>query len=152
MIPFDLRVKNYIGFVVPEENKDCLGEMRHFELSPVDYNKKSGRYLMHIPELMPFIMEDCGIWCFNGLNSLQVANNMKTDDRPYSEDVKIIAHVKYMKESTFVGNKDSMNGSYIPLLPGVKFLIQFLDNDINSGQIIRQIPHDIEFRLTDMGG
>lgn len=146
MIPYDLRVKDFIGMIVYEKDSN-MGEMKFFEYSPVDYKKKTGRYLVHIPELMPFLKEaKDGIWCYNAMNTLQIDNNMKTGDRPFS--TKVVAQVKYIQNSTIKGNKDSMLGAYTPMLPGVKYIIKFVENDINSGHIMRQILHDTEFKLT----
>lgn len=150
MIPYDLRVKDFIGMIIYEKDSN-MGEMKYFEYSPVDYKKKTGRYLIHIPELMPFLKEaKDGIWCYNAMNTLQIANNMKTDDRPYSD--KVVAQVRYIQNSTIKGNKESMLGAYTPMLPGVKYIIKFVENDINSGHIMRQILHDTEFKLTQTEG
>jgi hypothetical protein len=138
MFPFDLRLKLYIGFTVAH--------------AALDEKFKSSRYMIHIPELMPFIGPEKGIWCFNGMNTLQIVDIIKprkpivgTHSRNIYGSVIYRDKTDDMRVGTI---KQGMIGKFSPLLPSVKYYIQFIENDINSGQIIRPVPYDIECKIT----
>lgn len=120
----DLTSKSFIGFIVP-------GKPRQ---DPIDKKNLTGRYLVHIPEIMYDIADDEGVWCYNDLNKLRI--NTYLEKYPNGP----IGHSKknpILEES----------GNYTPLLTGGKYLIKFTSNDLNSGHIIKPINYDVDYKL-----
>jgi hypothetical protein len=105
MFPFDLRYKRFIGIVLNPE----LKEAKETKLTKTKSGAK--RYKVHIPELMPFIKEDEGIWCFNSLFTT----------------TKII---------TPQGNIEEITGDNLSIKDGTQHFIRFIENDVNSGRIL----------------
>ena len=50
-----------------------------FPTSPIDFEGGGCRYLVHIPELMPFIEATDGIWCYSGIPNTQANKNGAND-------------------------------------------------------------------------
>lgn len=138
MHSFDLRDRDFIGFTVSN--------------SALDLVYKNSRYLVHIPELLPFVSPTEGIWCYNGLNKLQIVDSVIIDDVPvqptYEDTIygSVIHRLESIDPTTKL-IKQGMSGSYTPLLPSVKYFIKFIENDINSGIIHAPLPYDIECEI-----
>lgn len=94
----NLTQKEFLGKIIP---KGTSGE---FDL------KMKGRYKVHIPELLPHLEEDEGIWCKNHVHGWRIT---PSDSGEY--------------------------GSYYPLHPGTYVMVKFQSNDFNSGYIDRII-------------
>ena len=88
--------KEFIGQTVPKE----VEEFYDYELQ--------GSYKVHIPELMPHLEKDEGIWCKNHTNKWNIT---PSDVGEY--------------------------GSHFPLQPGTYVIVKFFDNDINTGYVDR---------------
>lgn len=104
----NLTQKEFIGHVVPKEVEEFY-----------DY-KLQGSYKIHIPELMPHLNNDDGIWCKNHTNKWNIT---PSDIGEY--------------------------GSHFPLHPGTYVVVKFFDNDINAGYIDRilsdyKVNRDVE--------
>ena len=110
MFPFDLRYRRFIGIVKNPDGKD-----------PMDtkiQKSKAGekRYKVHIPELMPFIDKEEGIWCYN--------SNFTTKNVITTKGI----------ETTF--------GDNLSIMDGKEHYIIFVENDINSCRIIEPTGND----------
>ena len=92
----NLTQKEFIGQTVPKDVDEFY-----------DY-KRQGSYKIHIPELMPHLEKDKGIWCKNHTNKWNIT---PSDVGEY--------------------------GSHYPLQPGTYVIVKFFDNDINSGYVDR---------------
>lgn len=88
--------KEFIGKVLPDKDTNQMG-----------------KYKVHIPELMPHMSEDQGLWCKNHVHSWRVTSS---DDGVY--------------------------GSYFPLHSGTHVIVKFYENDFNTGFITRIISDD----------
>lgn len=77
--------------------------------------KLQGRYKVHIPELMPKISKDKGIWCKN-----------------------------HVQKNRITSSDSGFYGSYIPLQPNTNVIVKFYTNDYNSGFIERIVSDDEE--------
>lgn len=93
----DLRDKDFIGKIVPNP---CKHEFYD--------TKQQGRYRVHIPDLMPHIEENIGIWCKNHTHKWRIT---PSDVGEY--------------------------GQYFPLQAGTYVIVKFHENDINTGYIDR---------------
>lgn len=89
----DLRQKSFLGIIL--ENIDPINR---------------GRYKVYIPELMPSISENKGIWCSNHVH-------------------------KWRYTDSDLGEY----GEYHPLQKGTTVMIEFFENDYNSGYIDRVV-------------
>jgi hypothetical protein len=94
----DLRHKEFLGRIVPKGSEKELDQ------------KMKGRYKVHIPELMPHLEEDKGIYCKNHVH------NWRLTDSDVGE-----------------------YGSYYPLHSGTYVMVKFYANDYNTGYIDRII-------------
>ena len=104
MFPFDLRFRRFIGIIIDPETEGAQ------ETKLAKTTKGQSKYKVHIPELMPFIDEDQGIW---GYNTHRTTRNVITQRGI---------------EMTF--------GDYLSLLDGTEHFIIFVENDINSCRIL----------------
>jgi len=77
--------------------------------------RKRGRYLVHIPELMHHISGDQGIWCTNGVHSWRITNSGAGE-----------------------------YGQYFPLHHDTHVIVEFYNNDTQSGVITRIISDYID--------
>src|SRR6056297_3588452 len=93
---FRLTEKEFIGQTVPKDVDEFY-----------DY-KRQGSYKIHIPELMPHLEKDEGIWCKNHTNKWNIT---PSDLGEY--------------------------GSHYPLQPGTYVIVKFFENDINAGYVDR---------------
>ncbi len=86
--------------------------------------KYQGRYKVYIPELMPHLDENVGIWVKNQIHSYRVTPSEK-----------------------------GIYGQYFPLQVGTYVIVKFYENDLNTGYISRIISdHEINslpFKITD---
>jgi hypothetical protein len=104
MFPFDLRYRRFIGIIIDDDTK---------KVEDTKLSKTTGgqsRYKVHIPELMPFIEEGEGIWCYNthkGTKNIITGRGIET---------------------TF--------GDYTSLVDGTEHFIIFVENDVNSCRIL----------------
>lgn len=110
MFPFDLRYKRFIGIV---KNPDGKNAQNTFYPKTAPGAK---RYKVHIPELMPFIGSDEGIWCQN--------DNYDTKNVLTSKGV----------EKTF--------GDPLSIMDNKEHFIIFVENDINSCRILEPTGND----------
>jgi hypothetical protein len=69
-----------------------------------------GRYRVHIPEIMQHLPEEKGIWCKNQVHAWRITPS-----------------------------ENGEYGSYFPLHPQTKVIVQFYENDYNTGYIERII-------------
>jgi len=76
--------------------------------------KSQGRYKVHIPELMPLIDDNKGIWVKNHIHSWR-----------------------------YTASEKYFYGEYKPLQPGTLVIVNFYENDINTGCIVRIISDQI---------
>lgn len=135
----NLKDKQFIGYIVAD--------------GKVDEHWKSGRYFVHINELMPYISPAEGILCWNSITNLQVIDTARKDiiEEPIATHGGTlyghVIHRKIAKDPTSGTLKQGMTGSYSPLLPSVKYVVKFMDNDINSGHIIAPYPYDLESKV-----
>jgi hypothetical protein len=132
----DLRDKDYVGFTVVN--------------APLDLVYKNARYLIHIPELLPFVSPADGVWCYNALNTLQIVDSLKTGTSiPTYEDTVYgsVIHRPSVLDVKAGTLKQGMTGSYRPLITSIKYLIKFIENDINSGIIFQALPYDVESEI-----
>jgi hypothetical protein len=104
MFPFDLRYKRFIGIVL---NPD-LTSIKDTKLSKTKAGAK--RYKVHIPELMPFIDQGEGIWCYNSLFSI--------------------------KQVISQSGVEEVTGDNLSIPDGSQHFIRFIENDVNSGRIL----------------
>ncbi len=104
MFPFDLRYKRFIGIVL-NPNLKVAQDTKYSKTIP-----GAKRYKVHIPELMPFIKEDEGIWCFNSLvGTKRVITQNGIEEVP---------------------------GDNLSIIDGTQHFIRFIENDVNSGRIL----------------
>lgn len=96
-VSVDLRGKEFLGKIVPNPAKDEFYDFR-----------QQGRYRVHIPELMPHLPYNVGIWCKNHTHKWRIT---PSDVGEY--------------------------GQYFPLQAGTYVIVQFYENDINTGYIDR---------------
>jgi len=95
---------------------------------PVDDPLEKGRYLVHIPELQ-FIDESKtkpganaynGVWCWNRLGNFSRYTDIELRDQ----------------------KKSNSFGTYIPLKPGTHVVVQFKEEDYNTGMIVGLVSYD----------
>ena len=104
MFPFDLRYKRFIGIVKNPKGKNPMDTT----MGKTMPGEK--RYKVHIPELMPFIPRDEGIWASNG--------NFTT--KQVISDVGI----------------EMVHGDNISIMNDKEHFIIFIENDINTCRIM----------------
>lgn len=104
MFPFDLRYKRFIGIV---KNPKGMNPMDTTMPKTMPGEKK---YKVHIPELMPFIPKDEGIWCTNG--------NFTTKTVQSSVGIELT------------------HGDNISIMNNKEHFIIFIENDINTCRIM----------------
>lgn len=78
-------------------------------------NRRQGRYRVHIPDLMPSIDENKGIWVKNQTHKWRITNSERGE-----------------------------YGQYFPIQPGTKVIVKFFENDSNSGYIDRIISDHVQ--------
>lgn len=94
----DLTVREFLGVVLKDEDPKIMG-----------------RYRVHIPELMPHLTQDKGIYCKNNVGVYRIGKS-----------------------------GSGFYGSYVPLQPGTKVVVRFYENDLNSGYIDRVVSDEKE--------
>jgi len=99
-----LKDREFIGKILVKE-KDT------YYIDP----KRQGRYRVHLPDLMPHIPPEKGIWCKNHVHSWRITNSN-------------------------IGEY----GSYFPLQDGTTVLVSFFDDDPNTGRIVSIISDYVE--------
>ncbi|MFW6246973.1 MAG: bacteriophage T4 gp5 trimerization domain-containing protein [bacterium] len=90
----DIRGKMFLGRIVSDDHSKYY-----------DY-KRQGRYLVHIPDLMPGISEDEGIYCKNHVHNWRITSS-----------------------------NNGEYGQYFPLHPGTYVIVKFFENDLSTGFI-----------------
>lgn len=95
--------KEFFGKIIPRSAKG------YYDLN------LQGRYKVYIPELMPHITDDNGIYCKNHTHKLRIT-----------------------------GSDDGEYGQYFPLHPGTYVIVKFQSNDFNTGYIDRIISDQRE--------
>lgn len=78
-------------------------------------NRRQGRYKVHIPDLMPSIDENKGIWVKNQVHNWRITNS-----------------------------ENGEYGQYFPVQPGTKVIVKFFENDANTGYIDRIISDHVQ--------
>lgn len=104
MFPFDLRFRRFIGIIIDDETKSA--ETTKLAKTTDGQSK----YKVHIPELMPFIPEGEGIWCYN---------------------------THYAPKNVVTGRGiETTLGEHVSLINGTEHFIIFVENDVNSCRIL----------------
>ena len=98
MNDYFLTGKEFLGQIIPKNSTNYYD------------SKLQGRYRVYIPELMPHIENDQGIFCKNHVTKYKIT-----------------------------GSHDGEYGQYFPLHPGTYVIVKFQSNDFNSGYIDRII-------------
>lgn len=70
-----LKTSGVLAGTSSEEIANSMKSGATYPSSPIDFNGGGARYLVHIPEIMPFINSLDGIWCHSGVPSSQVNPN-----------------------------------------------------------------------------
>jgi len=96
MNDYFLTGKEFLGQIIPKNSTNYYD------------SKLQGRYRVYIPELMPHIENDQGIFCKNHVTKYKIT-----------------------------GSHDGEYGQYFPLHPGTYVIVKFQSNDFNSGYIDR---------------
>ena len=89
-------------------NKEFLGKIIPKTAPGFHDSKLQGRYKVFIPELMPHIANNEGIYCKNHIHKLRIT-----------------------------GSDDGEYGQYFPLHAGTYVVVKFQANDFNTGYIDR---------------
>ena len=92
----NLTEKEFLGIVLSNEDPKNLDQ------------KRKGRYKVHIPDLMPHIDQNSGIFVKNHLHKWRITSS-----------------------------KNGEYGQYFPIQPDTKVIVKFYENDSNSGYIDR---------------
>lgn len=92
----NLKDQEFLGKIVPKSHPDFYDP------------KRQGRYLVHIPDLMPGIDDNEGIWCKNHVHNWRITPSGAGE-----------------------------YGQYFPLQAETYVIVKFFENDLNTGYIDR---------------